>query len=296
MSRRHNRIAPSADGWSNIVGKGRAPLRKPSELTKLHNSLSNSSTPDYTAWHPTAVKNLATATSDLNCSPLLQTLAAALTSTSTPPITSVVVLGLGSLHGPTYTSSLLQLSLALALSKLLAAKLYLQDPAFSTADTHFLTEELGATILVDPEAQARIGAEALLFAPHLEYEVLQSALRARPGVVLANDVAAFMDLKINAAAAYPEFVECLRECDAVVLTGVDGSEDIGGGRAFNHTALYVRREKPLPEQAENGEKEGQVGEGMRTAKKNRRRNRKRRVNGVEVSVDDVIKGMNSIAL
>lgn len=47
---------------------------------------------------------------------------------------------------------------------------------------------------MDPQAQERIGAEAMLFAPHLEYEVLQSALRARPAVVLANDVAAFMDL------------------------------------------------------------------------------------------------------
>jgi hypothetical protein len=86
-------------------------------------------------------------------------------------------------------------------------------------------------------------------------------------------------------------VDCLRECDAVVLTGVDGSEDIGGGRAFNHTALYVRREKPLVEETV---KEEQVAEG--TIKKKNRRNRKKKVSGVEVDVEDVAKGMNSIAL
>lgn len=99
-------------------------------------------------------------------------------------------------------------------------------------------------------------------------------------------------------AAYPEFVECLRECDAVVLTGVDGSEDIGGGRAFNHTALYVRRERLLVVVVEEETVEGEQVVAVKgtTAKRKNRRNRKKKVSGVDVDVEDVVKGMNSIAL
>lgn len=69
---------------------------------------------------------------------------------------------------------------------------YVQDPAFTAADIRFF-EERGDVVLQHPGAEDHIGEGTLLYAPHLEYEVLRDALRCRPAFVFCNDLQNFLD-------------------------------------------------------------------------------------------------------
>lgn len=106
------------------------------------------------------------------------------------------MLGLGSLAGMTKESSFWQLALTLEMRALLRAPLYFQDPAFTDVDARFLAAQQG-TVLRCPEGEMRVGVETLLYAPHLEYEVLQTAVVGRPGVLVCNDLEDFLDTYVS---------------------------------------------------------------------------------------------------
>lgn len=60
--------------------------------------------------------------------------------------------------------------------------------------------------------------------------------------------------KIAGADEYAGFEDYLRTHDCVVLQDVDGHDHIGGGRAFNHSALYWHKQPTVP-----GPQEGKGG-------------------------------------
>lgn len=187
MSRRN--IITSTDGWSSIIGKGRSPLRNPNR----HLPPSPPDPPsDYQAWASTTHHTLRSKRAELAASALLETIQRAL-SLLRAPIRNVVVLGLGSLCSATKDSSFYQLALISEICALLDIPLcYVQDPAFTAADIRFF-EERGDVVLEHPDAEDYIGDGTLLYAPHLEYEVLRTALRCGPAFVFCNDLQNFLD-------------------------------------------------------------------------------------------------------
>lgn len=189
MSRRN--IITSADGWSNVIGKRRAPLRNPSRHLAAEAPAPPS---DYAVWAAATQRTLSAKRTELAASALLRTVETAL-ATLHRPIRNVVVLGLGSLCGNTRDSSFYQLALVYEMCALLGASLqcYFQDPAFTATDIRFFQDDRGDVVLQHPEAETHIGAETLLYAPHLEYEVLQAALTCRPAFVFCNDLQNFLD-------------------------------------------------------------------------------------------------------
>lgn len=194
VSRRN--ITTSADGWSNVIGKRRAPLRNPSR--HLAAAAEATAPPnDYAIWASATQRTLSAKRAELATSALLRTVKTAL-ATLRRPIRNVVVLGLGSLCGNTRDSSFYQLALVCEMCALLNTtttplRCYFQDPAFTATDVRFFQDDRGDVVLQHPEAETHIGAGTLLYAPHLEYEVLQAALRCRPAFVFCNDLQNFLD-------------------------------------------------------------------------------------------------------
>lgn len=132
MSRRRNKIINSADGWSNVVGKGRSPLRKPSELDKLgryQGSLEKPIAPvDYERWLKETECNLAEKSSEIRESELWRTIKSEIekfVDVGNAKIRNVVILGLGSLSGNTKESSFYQLALVTEICTLLRMSHYL---------------------------------------------------------------------------------------------------------------------------------------------------------------------------
>lgn len=192
VSRRN--ITTSADGWSNVIGKRRAPLRNPSH--RLATAEATAPPNDYAVWASATQRTLSAKRAELAASALLRAVKTAL-ATLRRPIRNVVVLGLGSLCGNTRDSSFYQLALVCEMCALLNTAMplqcYFQDPAFTATDVRFFQDDRGDVVLQHPEAETHIGAETLLYAPHLEYEVLQAALRCRPAFVFCNDLQNFLD-------------------------------------------------------------------------------------------------------
>lgn len=191
VSRRN--IITSADGWSNVIGKRRAPLRNPSRHLAAAEAAAAAPS-DHAAWATATQRTLSAKRAELGASALLRTVETALAALRRP-IRNVVVLGLGSLCGNTRDSSFYQLALVCEMCALLDTPLqcYFQDPAFTATDVRFFQDDRGDVVLQHPEAETHIGAETLLYAPHLEYEVLQAALRCCPAFVFCNDLQNFLD-------------------------------------------------------------------------------------------------------
>lgn len=80
---------------------------------------------------------------------------------------------------------------------------YIQDPAFAATDVRFFQEDRKAIVLRHPEAEAHIDGETLLYAPHLEYEVLEASLKYRPAFVFCNDIQNFLDTCVCRSVKYP---------------------------------------------------------------------------------------------
>lgn len=67
--------------------------------------------------------------------------------------------------------------------------------------------------------------------------------------------------KIAGADEYAGFEDYVRTHECVVLQDVDGHDHIGGGRAFNHSALYWHKQLAVPDMGELGRKECGPGAG-----------------------------------
>jgi hypothetical protein len=68
-----------------------------------------------------------------------------------------------------------------------------QDPNFNAQDKAFLVSR-GYTILEDPEAFSKIDDNTFLFAPHLDFSVLATALeKCTPAICVSNDMSQYID-------------------------------------------------------------------------------------------------------
>ena len=110
-------------------------------------------------------------------------------------ITKCVCLGLGSLSASVSASPKYELAALMSILDILASYpgtssdhadpdlnlpvlVTFQDPAFTEVDKTFLTARLGHSVVETPQAFDLIDEETFLFAPHLEHDVLASALLA----------------------------------------------------------------------------------------------------------------------
>lgn len=154
-----------------------------------------------------------------------------------PPMRTLELHGLGSLHGPNEQSAVWQLALALALGP---KTLRVFDPVFTEHDVTML-EKLGCAVnptATSTSSTADTAVESVaLFAPHLEYDVLAPLLR-RGGWdwVCCNDLREFVDMRVGQKEESSVFKTFLEEgWKEKVLADC---EEAAGGRAFNHLAVY----------------------------------------------------------
>ena len=71
-------------------------------------------------------------------------------------------------------------------------EVYFQDPAFTKCDRVFL-EGVGSVVEVG-RGEELVQEGAVVVAVHLEYEVLEGAVKGGPGVVVCNDLGHFLDM------------------------------------------------------------------------------------------------------
>lgn len=107
----------------------------------------------------------------------------------------LVVFGLGSFSGLTASSTYFQFALVQEIVGLLGIgkdEVYFQDPAFTKCDRVFL-EGVGSVVEVG-RGEELVQEGAVVVAVHLEYEVLEGAVKGGPGVVVCNDLGHFLDM------------------------------------------------------------------------------------------------------
>ncbi|PWW78888.1 hypothetical protein C7212DRAFT_290761 [Tuber magnatum] len=232
MSRRSRRTTGD-DGWINIPAKHKPPKTLPEhqKRTTLSHALQQQTSPlapEQIASH----LNLHTQTL------LKSTLWAQIRNVLVPlarGLDRLVVFGLGSFSGPTASSTYYQFAFVREIAELLGigkGDVYFQDPVFTKCDKGFL-EGVGSVVEIGRGEDA-VQEGTVVVAVHLEYEVLEGAVKGGPGVVVCNDLWHFLDMRIGGE------VEWVKR----FLEGVEGEVlkwDIDSGGAFNHSAVYWRK-------------------------------------------------------
>ncbi|RPA97960.1 hypothetical protein L873DRAFT_1836174 [Choiromyces venosus 120613-1] len=253
---RRPRQTTSDDGWTNIPAKHRPPKTLPEHQKRasIAHALQHQDTSPLTPEQITS--RLTPHTQTLLSSPLWTQIHNVLVPLARG-LNRLVVFGLGSFSGHTASSTYYQFALVREMARLLGIGVegvYFQDPAFTKSDRVFL-EGVGSVVEVG-RGEEVVREGTVVVAVHLEYEVLEGAVVGRPGVVVCNDLGHFLDMRIGGEV---EWVKAF-------LEGVEGEVlkwDVGGGGAFNHSAVYWRKGKKAEDHGEKSEGDKvDVGNGV----------------------------------